>query len=185
MDALRGPLQATSPLATGFTKPTWAKTLVLVAGVLLCLGSRTVANRLRALGLDWRSDFRKYHWVPSRAPWSGLSCARILLGPLVRAFAPGEASPADEPLVFAVDETIERRWGRRIRARGIYRDAVRSSAGHFAKASGLRWVCLTLVTATRWTPAPWALPVLTALCPSARYYAGSRRAAKALTDVAR
>ncbi len=86
--------------------------------------------------------------------------------------------------VYAIDETTERRWGRCIRTRGIYRDAVRFSGARFAKASGLRWMCLTLVTATRWTPALWALPVLTALCPSARYYAGSRRPAKKLTDVA-
>ena len=40
------------------------------------------------------------------------------------------------PVVVALDDTLERRWGRRIRARGIYRDPVRSSHGHFVKASG-------------------------------------------------
>ena len=53
------------------------------------------------------------------------------------------------PLVFGIDETIERRWGRKIAARGIYRDAVRSSKSHFVKASGLRslmWL----------TTIPWA-----------------------------
>jgi hypothetical protein len=36
------------------------------------------------------------------------------------------------------DDTIERRWGAKIKARGIYRDPVRSSLGHFVKASGLQ-----------------------------------------------
>lgn len=50
------------------------------------------------------------------------------------------------PLVFGIDETIERRWGSNIQARGIYRDAVRSSQSHFVKTSGLRWVSLMWLT---------------------------------------
>jgi hypothetical protein len=52
--------------------------------------------------------------------------------------------PADEPLVFGIDETIERRWREKIAARGIYRDPVRSSDSHFVKASGLRWISLSI-----------------------------------------
>jgi hypothetical protein len=50
-----------------------------------------------------------------------------------------------------MDDTIERRWGRRTTARGIYRDPVRSSHGHFVKASGLRWLSFMVLT-----PVPWA-----------------------------
>ena len=47
-------------------------------------------------------------------------------------------------------------------------------------------MCLTLLTATRWSAAVWAMPVLTALCPSGRYYDGSPRGEpKKLTDFAR
>jgi hypothetical protein len=46
------------------------------------------------------------------------------------------------PVVIGIDDTIERRWGRKIAARGIYRDPVRSSHGHFVKTSGLRWLSL-------------------------------------------
>jgi hypothetical protein len=40
----------------------------------------------------------------------------------------------DGEVVVGIDDTIERRWGARISARGIYRDPVRSSRGHFVKA---------------------------------------------------
>jgi hypothetical protein len=43
---------------------------------------------------------------------------------------------------MGIDDTIERRWGKRITARGIYRDPVRSSDSHFVKTSGLRWLAL-------------------------------------------
>jgi len=43
-----------------------------------------------------------------------------------------------EPLVFGMDETLERRRGSRISAKGVFRDAVRSSESHLIKASGLR-----------------------------------------------
>src|SRR3712207_9388997 len=61
------------------------------------------------------------------------------------------------PLVIGVDDTLERRWGKRIAARGIYRDAVRSSHGHFAKASGLRWVSLSLLAPIPWAGRVWSL----------------------------
>ena len=90
-----------------------------------------------------------------------------------------------EPLVFGIDETIERRWGRSIKARGIYRDAVRSSGSHFVKASGLRWISLMWLAYIPWAARVWALPILTALAPSARYYADKPRAPKTLLAWAR
>jgi hypothetical protein len=46
--------------------------------------------------------------------------------------------------------TIERRRGKRISAKEIYRDPVRSSHGHFVKASGLRWLSLMLLVPISW-----------------------------------
>jgi len=45
-------------------------------------------------------------------------------------------------VILGLDDTIERRRGAQIKAKGIYRDPVRSSHGHFVKASGLRWLSL-------------------------------------------
>ncbi len=49
------------------------------------------------------------------------------------------------PLIIGIDETLERRRGKKITAKGIYRDPVHSSHGHFVKTSALRWVCVTLL----------------------------------------
>ena len=91
----------------------------------------------------------------------------------------------DGPLVFGIDETLERRRGGRIKAKGIYRDAVRSSGSHFVKASGLRWISLMWLTPIPWARRTWALPFLTVLGPSERYYRKRGRTPKKLTDWAR
>jgi hypothetical protein len=88
-------------------------------------------------------------------------------------------------LVVGVDETIERRRGAKIKAKGIYRDPVRSSHSHFVKASGLRWISLMLLVSIPWADRIWALPFLTVLAPSERYNAERGRRHKAITDWAR
>lgn len=86
------------------------------------------------------------------------------------------------PWCSGLDDTIERRRAARIAAKGIYRDPVRSSHGHFAKASGLRWLSLMLLAAVPWAGQIWALPFLTALAPSERYNQTQGRRHKRLTD---
>jgi DDE superfamily endonuclease len=87
--------------------------------------------------------------------------------------------------VLGIDDTIERRRGKRIAAKGIYRDPVRSSKSHFVKASGLRWLSLMLLAPIPWAGRMWALPFLTALAPSERYCRERGRRHKKLTDWAR
>jgi hypothetical protein len=71
---------------------------------------------------------------------------------------------------LGLDDTIERRRGDRLRAKGIYRDPVRSSHSHFVKVSGLRWLCCMLLTPMQWAGRVWALPFMTVLCPSELFY---------------
>jgi hypothetical protein len=59
---------------------------------------------------------------------------------------------------------------------------VRSSQSHFVKASGLRWLTLMLLVPIPFAQRVWALPFLTILAPSERYYAGKGRAHKKTTD---
>src|SRR3954451_21511263 len=129
------------PFIGCFTASTWNHVLVLVAGAVLCPGRRTVTAALRVIGLDQSASFAVYHRVLSTARWSARFAAHQLLQLLVIAFVP------QGPVIIALDDTIERRWGAKIKARGIYRDPVRSSHyrdpvrsshGHFVKASGLR-----------------------------------------------
>ena len=103
-----------------FSQPVWRHVRVLVVGALLCQGARTVTAVLRVMGLKGEKRFEKYHRVLGRAHGSGLAGARILLGLLVALLPPGW------PVRVGIDETVERRKGRKIRAKGVYRDAVRS-----------------------------------------------------------
>src|SRR5947209_6458214 len=132
-----------------------------------------------AMGLSRCTHFARYHRVLNRAKWSGLAVSRVLLGLLVAMFA------SSGPVVLGLDETIERRWGPKIAAKGLYRDAVRSSKDYFVKVSGLRWVCLMLLVPIPWAGGVWALPFLTALAPSERHDRERGRRHKALTDWAR
>ncbi|MGH2614857.1 MAG: transposase, partial [Thermomicrobiales bacterium] len=122
-------LRAFAPL---FSPRVWSHAQVLLVGAILAPAQRTVAAALRVTGRAQGRQFHRYHRVLSRAAWSGLAVGRVLLGLLVAAFVP------TGPLLFGIDETLERRRGKRIAAKGIYRDPVRSSRSHFVKASGLR-----------------------------------------------
>jgi hypothetical protein len=164
------------PFAPLFSKRVWLHAQVLLMGALLAPAQRTVAAALRVMGLGQTAHFQRYHRVLNRASWSSLTASRVLLRLLVAAFVP------DGPLVVGVDETLERRTGAQIAAKGVYRDAVRSSHSHFVKVTGLRWVCLMLLTPIPWARRVWALPFLTALAPSERANAAAGKRHKALTD---
>jgi hypothetical protein len=93
-----------------------------------------------------------------------------------------EAFVPDGPLVVGVDETLERRRGKKIAAKGIYRDPVRSSHSHFVKTSALRWVCVTLLAEVPWASRVWALPFVCALAPSERYCTEQGKRHKKITE---
>lgn len=151
------------PYANLFCKRVFVHVQLLLTGALLAPGKRTVTSVLRIMGLSQEKAFHKYHRVLSQAQWSALRASRILLHQVLGVFV------GDGPLVVGIDEHLERRWGAKIKGRGIYRDAVRSSGSHFVKSSGLRWVSVMMLTPISWAKRVWALPFLTALAPSERY----------------
>jgi hypothetical protein len=166
------------PFAPCFHRATtWKKAQVLLVGAILTPGKRVVTEMLRVMGLSESRQFAQYHQVLNRAVWSPLALAQVMLRLLIEHLVPAERS-----LLFGIDPTIERRWGRKIAARGIYRDAVRSSDSHFVKTSGLRWISLMLLTPIPWAQRVWALPVMTVLSPSARYYQQRGRLPKTLLE---
>jgi len=162
-----------------FSKRMWHYVQVLITGAILAPGKRTVTSVLRVMGLSYEPHFQNYHRVLNRAVWSSLVVSQVLLSLLVNTFA------ASGPIVMGLDDTIERRRGAKIKAKGIYRDPVRSSHSHMVKASGLRWLSLMLLAPISWAQRVWALPFLTALAPSERYYEKCARGHKKLTDWAR
>ncbi len=140
-----------------FADVTWIKAQTLAIGALLATGPRTVCAALRIMGLSQERHFSNYHRVLNRDVWSCLAAGQVLLGLIVAVI------PRDWPIVLAADETIERRKGRRIKARGCYRDAVRSSRKHVVKCFGLKWIALMVLVPVPWSQRVWALPFLTTL----------------------
>ena len=169
-------IRVLAPFAPLFSKRVVQHVQLLLTGSILAPGKRTVASALRAVGLDKEKRYCRYHRVLSCAAWSTREASRLLLGLLVEAFVP------DGPLVVGVDETLERRQGKKITAKGIYRDPVRSSHTHFVKTSALRWVCLALLVPIPWASRVWALPFLSALAPSERYTTERGKRHKKLTE---
>src|SRR5215813_2788256 len=159
-----------------FSKQVWEHAKILIVGAILAIGKRTVTACLRVTGKSEEVHFQNYHRVLNRARWSALEVARLLLRMLVTTFA------SSGELVIGIDDTIERRRGQKIKAKGIYRDPVRSSHSHLVKASGLRWLSCMLLVNIQWAGCVWGLPFLTVLCPSERYYTGRQRRHQRLTD---
>ncbi len=131
------------------------------------------------MGLSQQKHFQNYHRVLNRAIWSSRKASQILLNQLISVFAPSGV------LVMGIDDTIERRKGKCIVAKGIYRDPVRSSESHFVKVSGLRWLSLMLLVEIEWAQRIWALPFFTILAPLERYNQTHHHRHKTLTDWAR
>jgi len=144
-----------------FSVSVWYSAKTLVMGTILCQGNRTISSALRAIGLENSPNFRNYHNVLSRAHWSGLAAAKILFGLLVNVFVPPNAT-----IMIGIDETLERRSGKKIKAKGWYRDAVRSKGKHVVTCLGLEWLCLMLIVPVPWSSRYWALPFWTILQPS-------------------
>ena len=163
-----------------FSERVWEWVKVLLIGAILAPGERTVAAVLRVMGQQNEQQFQNYHRVLNRAKWSSRKLSRLLLLLLVHLFVANDA-----PIVVGIDETIERRRGAKIAARGVYRDPVRSSKEFFVKTNGLRWISMMLLTPIPWACRVWALPFLTVLAPSERYHQERNKRHKTITDWAR
>jgi hypothetical protein len=166
-----------TPFAQAFSDRVWGWAQILLVGAILAPGKRTVTAALRVLGLKDDKQYQNYHRVLNRAKWSGLQVSKILLGLLVPVF-----TTAGFPVVLGADETLERRRGKKIKARGIFRDAVRSSQTYTTYSSGLRWVSMMLLVPLPWSDRVWALPFLTVLAPSPKTNAANNRRHKTSID---
>jgi DDE superfamily endonuclease len=148
-----------APFAPLFSHRVWLHAQVLLLGAILAPGARTVTAALQVMGMARERHFTNYHRVLNRAIWSARHGSQILLGILLTLLVPPEAT-----VVLGADDTIERRSGRKITAKGCYRDAVRSTKKHVIRCFGLKWVSMMLLVPVPWSRRVWALPFLTALC---------------------
>jgi hypothetical protein len=165
-----------------FTAPVWNHILVLVAGAVLAPGKRTVTQALRVIGLADAPGYGRYHEALNRARWDSRDVARRLLRHLLAVLWP------DGEVVIAIDDTIERRWGAKIKSMPLRRrghvGSTGTRSGHRRDnssrlvpvkvgTSGLRWLSLAVILVgplrgpTPFAGRRWALPFLTVLAPSA------------------
>jgi hypothetical protein len=105
---------------------------VLWLGAMLAPGQRTVTAAFRVMGLARAQVFQRYPRVLTRAGWSSLEGARLLLSLLVSILAPAG------PLIMEREATLERRRGARIQAKGLSRDAARPLCPFAGYWGGLR-----------------------------------------------
>ena len=148
-----------SPFAPLFSERVWRHAHVVLLGAMLTPGARTVTAALRAMGLAAERRFTNSHRVLNRATWSARHGSKILLGVLLTRLVPPGTT-----IVLGADDTVERRSGRRINAKGCYRDAVRSTKKHVIHCFGLKWVAMMLWVPVPWSQRVWTLPFLTAWC---------------------
>ena len=148
-----------APFAPLFSNRVWGHAQLLLLGAILAPRARTVTTALRAMGLAAERRFTNDHRVLNRATWCARHGSRILLGVLITLLVPPGAT-----IVLGADDTVERRSGRKIAAKGCYRDAVRSTKKHVIRCFGLKWVSMMLLVPVPWARRVWALPFLTALC---------------------
>lgn len=151
-------IQVISVFAVAFSAPTFAKVFRLLPGVILSPGRRTVTAALRMVGLADEKNFSNYHRVLNRDHWSPMVLSKLLLGLIRHLFLDQEV-----PLLLLVDDTLERRAGKKIRYKSRFYDAVLSSAGKVVTSLGLRWICLSVLVSVPWSKRLWALPFMVML----------------------
>lgn len=144
------------PFVALFSERVWDYAQILLMGTLLAPGKRTVSAALTVMGLKDDRQYQNYHRVLNRAKWCSFSASKILLGLLVQAFV-----AANIPIILGADETLERRKGKQIKQKGVFRDPVRSSKKYLVHSFGLRWVSMMLIVPVPWSSRSWALPFLT------------------------
>jgi len=148
------------PFATVFYQHrVFQKAITLFIGSILCIGGVTVCAALRALGLNTDPAFSRFHRLLNRDRWNMLLASQILLKLLVEAFC-------RTTLTFSIDDTIERRRGKKIKAKGIFKDPLGTGSGKTVTCSGLRWVPIMILVRVPFMTRTVALPFMVILSPS-------------------
>src|SRR3954452_14513086 len=87
---------------------TWRHAELLLIAAILAPGRRTIASLLRIAGLSRERRFTTYHRVLNRSACDPHAAARLFVCLLIALFAPSG------PVLLGIDDTIERRRGKRI-----------------------------------------------------------------------
>jgi len=141
--------------ATCFTKPSFQTFCVIVTGWLLGHGRRVVTRILLAGDGLTVKTFSCYHRFFSQARWTVDAVGRVMLTMVLKFI------PEDAPIVVAVDDTLNRKTGKRIWAAGMHHDPLLSTARRAVFSFGHNWVVLSVQLRLPFAPDKvWSLPIL-------------------------
>jgi hypothetical protein len=134
----------------------WAR--VLLIGAVLAPRQRTVTAIVPVMGWSGERQFQTYHRGLNRARWSAVRARPIRLELVVTALVGVEAA-----VIGAAADRLERRPGKRMAAKGHFRDPVLSSEKQRVASAGWRWLSRRLRLGVAWSNRSWALPFWTGL----------------------
>jgi hypothetical protein len=168
-------------IRSAFTRPTFERFVLLMTGMIVTMGRRTVSRALAVMQPHLQGHWSNYHRI--------FSHARFSLWPLGRALARLVVAlvPEDKPIVLACDDTAIQKEGDRVWGKGTYRDAKRSSRSRTNFKFGHQWLVITVLVRL---PVPgveryWALPILCGLCRSEKVAARMGQRAKPASLIVR
>jgi hypothetical protein len=132
---------------------TFALFTVLATGMVAQTGRRGVVGMLAGAGMAGAISFHAACRFFSRAVWDvdrlGLLAARLIVDRLLE---------ADEPITVVVDETLFKRWGRKVHHAFWTHDGAAQGGKKIAR--GNRWAVAGIVVRLPFCTAPVCLPVL-------------------------
>lgn len=143
--------------APAFTRPTFARAVVMAFAAILTVGRRTVQNLLRTVGSLAPGHPSSYHRLFSSRRWRPWVLSRALARFILRCWVP------EGPVMLAGDDTVDEHGGDRVYGKACHRDAVRSTHSFTAYRWGHKWVVLAVLVRFPFASRPWALPILVAL----------------------
>jgi hypothetical protein len=135
------------------TAPSYRTFCALTCGLISAGGRRTVTGMLAGAGLAGRWHHSRAHHLFAYARWCpdrlGLAVARLVVARLLG---------ADEPITVVIDDTLFRRWGRRVHLALWTHDG--SVQGPDRLGRGNRWVIAGIVVRLPCCTRPVCVPVL-------------------------
>src|SRR5450755_2742797 len=126
---------------------------VLATGMVAQTGRRSVVGMLAGAGMAQRISFHAACRFFSAAVWDADRLGLAAAGLIVRCLlSPGE------PIVVAVDDTLFKRWGRKVHHAFWTHDGAAQGKNKIGR--GNRWIIAGIVVRLPFTTAPVCLPVL-------------------------
>lgn len=162
-----------------FTRPTFQRFILLMSGLIVTMGRRTVSHSLRSIESQLNGHWSDYHRLYSNARYSMWKLSLALARQVVSLL------PADQPIILVGDDTVDGKDGDCVWAKGAHRDSVRSSRSVSAVKFGHKWLVLCVLVRFARAARLWALPILCGLCISLKTGATLGKRQKTPSQLAR